>query len=491
VKQRRTARAIAVLLVAALALALVADAGAAKKKHRRPARPRMLPVLFVHGIEGTGAQFESQAMRFTSNGYPASWIDEVDYDSTRAVTDQSQVDAQIDAKIAELKRRTGARKVVLVGHSLGTIVSYNYLTDSSKGAARRANVARYVNIDGQSSNPGVPTLALWAGRRKGTMTGSITTPHMNGAKNVTIPNQTHVQTCTSWQSFVQIYKFLRGKRPAHDIVRQRGRIHLAGRALTFPQNQGLSDATVQVWPLKADGHRSTASPLAALRITDGSEGGGGWGPITVQSGRRYEFALVRSGHPTLHIYYEPFVRSDYTLRLLDSDALTTYVGNRPGSESAVEIRYKELWGDVPGQTDVLTINGTSVCTASLCPWTKQVNAYFAFDDNRNGKTDLTSDPVLGNLPFIQGGDVFIPAGLGAAGTTTFGLRSRGHGPVRTVRTPNWDSLGDGAIVDWNDYEPNEVAAARPAHRRHRVPHRRHRTGEGLTRSSTDRRHRTG
>src|SRR2546422_5244163 len=45
------------------------------------------PILFVHGIEGSGAQFESQAMRFESNGYAVSWIDEVDYNSTRAVVD--------------------------------------------------------------------------------------------------------------------------------------------------------------------------------------------------------------------------------------------------------------------------------------------------------------------------------------------------------------------------------------------------------------------
>src|SRR2546423_9995383 len=43
------------------------------------------PILFVHGIEGTGAQFESQKMRFMGNGYPESWIDEGDYNSTRAV----------------------------------------------------------------------------------------------------------------------------------------------------------------------------------------------------------------------------------------------------------------------------------------------------------------------------------------------------------------------------------------------------------------------
>src|SRR5213078_413141 len=114
-------------------------------------------------------------------------------------------------------------------HSLGTIVSYNYLTDPSKGAARRAEVAHYVNVDGQTSNPGVPTLALWAGRGQPGRS-------MDGATNVTIPDQTHVQTCTSAQSFVEYFKFLTGKAPAHDIVYEAGAIQLAGRVLNFPQN---------------------------------------------------------------------------------------------------------------------------------------------------------------------------------------------------------------------------------------------------------------
>jgi hypothetical protein len=430
--------------------------------HASAAQPKRHPVLFVHGFEGTGAQFESQALRFTSNGYPHGWVDEVDYDSTRAAGDKSQVDAQIDAKIAELKRRTGAKQVDLVAHSLGTSVSEDYLTDPDQGAQRRANVAHYVNVDGQSSNPGVPTLALWAGRRRGTTTGDVTAPHMDGAKNVTIANQTHVQTCTSGRSFVEMYRFFTGRLPAHNIVRRRGRIELAGRALTFPQNVGLAGATIQVWRLKPNGQRATKSPLASLRIADGSQGGGGWGPVAAESGARYEFAIVQTGKVTLHTYFEPFVRSDYTVRLLDSDALTLYAGNRPGSESAVNVRYKELWGDVPRQTDVLRVNGTSICTAELCPYTKQVNAYFAFDVNRNGKTDLTPDPVVGSLPFLAAGDVFIPASVTAAGKTTFQLRSRGAGPVRTVTTPNWDSTTDGVLVQWRDWEPHELA---PPHRR--------------------------
>src|SRR5215208_1536716 len=122
------------------------------------------PILFVHGIEGSGSQFESQKMRFTSNGYPEAWIDEVDYNSTRAVGDKSEVDAQIDEKVAALKKRTGKSKVDVVAHSLGTIVMEDYLTTGPMAEDRKANIGKYVNVDGQASNPGVPTLAVWAGR---------------------------------------------------------------------------------------------------------------------------------------------------------------------------------------------------------------------------------------------------------------------------------------------------------------------------------------
>ena len=102
---------------------------------------RQNPILFVHGIEGSGAQFASQAMRFMSNGYPNRWIDEVDYNSSRAVGDKSEVDQQIDEAIAALKRRTGRAKVDVIAHSLGTSVMYDYLTNGSAAAQRRANVS--------------------------------------------------------------------------------------------------------------------------------------------------------------------------------------------------------------------------------------------------------------------------------------------------------------------------------------------------------------
>jgi triacylglycerol esterase/lipase EstA (alpha/beta hydrolase family) len=430
---------LSALVGTALALSGVPAADAALSFKRNP-------ILFVHGIEGSGAQFESQKMRFMSNGYPERWIDEVDYNSTRAVADKSEVDQQIDAAIAALEQRTGKSQVDVVAHSLGTSVMYDYLTTGAMAASRRANVAHYINVDGQNKNPGVPTLAVWAGR-------GAPGRSMDGAQNVTIPNQTHVQTCTSVQSFVQYYKFLTGRSPLRDIVRQSGPIQVAGKAVNFPQNSGLLGATVQVWNVDSNGRRTTTAPVASIAITDGSTGGGAWGPVAVQAGTPYEFALVRTGSPTLHVYYEPFVRSDYTLRLLASDAIQTYAGQRPGSMTAVNIRYKELWGDQGGESDKLSINGLNVCTPGLCPISKQVNAFFAFDRNRDGQTDLSSpDPVLGALPFIQGADVYIPASSPPNGTTSFQLVSRGVGPVRTRNVPNWDSSTDGVIIQWNDFE---------------------------------------
>src|SRR3954447_22319625 len=117
-------------LMLALAVALLAAPAAGAQGFREN------PVLFVHGIEGTGAQFESQKMRFMSNGYPERFVDAVDYDSTRAVGDKSEVDAQIDQKIADLKRRTGRSQVDVVAHSLGTTVMFDYLTNGPMAAAR-------------------------------------------------------------------------------------------------------------------------------------------------------------------------------------------------------------------------------------------------------------------------------------------------------------------------------------------------------------------
>ena len=432
---------VAVLAAGLFALALATAAGASTFQRR--------PVLFVHGFESAGSNFASQAMRFESNGYPHAWIEELDYNSTAATANMSEVEKQIEAAITALQQRTGATQVDLVGHSEGTSVIHHYLAESEKAAEHRATVAAYANLDGQEKNPGVRTLAVWAGRC-GDATCSKPERHMEGAENVTIPNSTHVQTSTSPATFQAMFKFFRGALPGHDIVAQR-LIALQGKALEFPQNTGLIGDTVEIWPVNSNGERSAKSPIASIPITDGSEAGGAWGPVAANAGQRYEFALA-GPIKTIHVYFEPFVRSDYAIRLLGSVPISTEAGKFPGRTGAVQIRYKELWGNEPGQNDELLINRLELCAAKLCPWEKEVNAYFAFDWEGKEESTLNEEPALSKLPFIQAAQVYVRGHTPPDEIVHYQLNSRGGGGLRTLNVPNWEGTTDQVEIFWNDFE---------------------------------------
>ena len=448
-----------------MALAVIALLGLGSPAHAQAASTPN-PMIFVHGYVGSGGQFESQKMRFVENGYPDSYVRVLEYDSTPATpvpgaglnpvgvqAIEQQLFPRLDQLIAQLKSQTGKHQVDLLAHSLGTALMQDYL-NSSPG--RAANVAHYVNIDGRTANHppgGVSTLALWATR------GPLSPPgrSITGATNVSIPESTHVQSATSPISFREMYKFFTGRGPGTtDILRQKGAVTISGRATNFPNNTGLSGATVQVWPLDdATGQRTSISPIATYKI----DSSGDFGPVTVRPRTRYELTLLRPAVPVHHFYYEPFLRSDHLLRLLESDALRS-AGGPPTSDSAalVALRYKELWGDQGSHSDLLTLNGINACNAAICPLDHLVNALFAGDFNHDRKSD-TSKPYSAyyQLPFVSGVDIYMPAQSPAIGKVTVKLRSRNGGPVHVLVFPNFPATTDVATVQLNDFEqPNPV-----------------------------------
>ena len=246
-----------------------------------------IPIIFVHGGSGSGAQFASQAMRFTSNGYPSSRIAVLEYDSSAIGTILPDVLAALDALIAELKAETGAAQVDLMGHSLGTTVSHAYLATPE----RAANVAHYVNIDGRTAAAppgGVPTLALWAGA-----VNRPIPPLIVGATNVTIPNQEHVEVATSEESFFEMYHFLQRQGAVHHAhparappadLRARDRLPAEHAGSTAPRSRsGWFDGDT--------GERIGSQPRETFAIgPDGS-----FGPFKAWFGLHYELAVVREG----------------------------------------------------------------------------------------------------------------------------------------------------------------------------------------------------
>lgn len=459
---------LAALLLAVVALLLAAPTayGRSQRQHN--------PIIFVHGFDGSGAQFESQQLRLTSNGYQSKYIAVFEYNSLLFANGIAQggippqqeapLFAQLDQLIAHMKAVTHRRKVDLLAHSLGTRLMQDYLNSSHQ---RAANVAHYVNIDGFPTNAppgGVRTLALWASK------GPLSPPgrQIKGAKNVTIPDSTHVQCATSPLSFGQFFNFFTGRRPkTTGIVPQKGKISLSGRAVNFPENSGLSGAVVQLWSIdQATGQRSSNRPIKSFTV--GSSGN--WGPVSVRSGRRYEFALVRPGVPVHHFYFERFVRSDHLVRLLESDALRLAGGvPSPSSSALLIVRYKELWGDQGSRSDVLKVNGTSVCNPATCPISKEVNGLFVADFNHDGKSETSSTwPTYQSLGyFISSVDVFVPAQSPPTGKVTVSIRSRGTGPVRSLSFPNFPATTDVVTVQLNDYDQLARLPRSTSHRGHR------------------------
>jgi pimeloyl-ACP methyl ester carboxylesterase len=428
--------------IAALAGGAILFAAAAAQ-----AKPPLNPIIFVHGGSGSAAQFETQAWRFASNGYPSRYIRALEYDSSQINAILPAVHAELDALIATLQAETGRAKVDLLGHSLGTFVSQTYLATP----ARAANVAHYVNIDGGSAAAppgGVPTLALWAGADP--PVGSIT-----GALNVTLAGQEHIESATSAEAFFEMYKFFRGQAPATtDVLPEpAGQVSISGQVNFFPNNMGIAGALLEIWLVDgATGLRIGDGPVATRQIDET----GDWGPIDEVNGELYyEFAVLREGEVDLNFFYEPFLRSDYFIRLNVATGLAPFIDSGPNHSALTVVRQREFCADLGAASDSLVIDGSEVLnltTASCGSIAAGSAAVFAFDDLSDGVSNLNFVPFpFGPLAFLTATDLFIPAV--PARTVSVVTAPRGGGATRTVNVPNLPSSQARVVVNLYDFEP--------------------------------------
>jgi hypothetical protein len=426
-----------------------------------------MPIVFVHGQSGSAQQFETQAMRFTSNNYPQDMLFAFEYDTSQEENPIADLDTFIDAVLSE----TGAGQVYAIGHSRGTSLWTSYLSDP--GFAGPDKVARYVNIDGRSPDElpgGVPTLGIWGEwntansgyNRTEDNSNSQIGPHPED--NYYFPDKSHTETATSSDAFALMYEFLTGIAPATTEVLpvESGTINVVGRAVFFPENQGYAGSTVQVWEVEAEsGQRVSESPVASFEIGES----GGFGPVTLGSGGYYEFALLRDATESfpmdsVHRFYtEPFTHDDYFFRLqssLPGESISAFLPRADDSTGMLILRQREFWGDQGAMSDELFIDGLNVLTAEISPRAvgqgSGVNlAVFVFDDGLDNITDLDKGELFpfNALTFLTGVDVFIPAESGGTGTVEVVLVTRGGSETR-LNVPNWPSTGSRVSVMFRD-----------------------------------------
>lgn len=403
----------------------------------RPALPSdvALPIVFVHGFAGSAQQYESQAIRFASNGYPDELISAYEHDGAGldiAAYTEGLV-TFVDAVLAE----HDVDQVYLVGHSRGTRVSSDYLSD----AARAATVAKVVLIDGMPCDPvlTVPCLAPNQG---------------------TIPGQGHVEVATSKESFAAQYEFLVGEPPAVvDIVAQRAPVVLSGRALDFPSNVGRAGVQLDVWPLDpVTGLRSTDEPHASVVLGPAGE----FGPLEVATGAPYEWVLTGADSDVAHhLYLQPSLRSSHLVRLLSStrDGATRANTNAgPGHAALVITRMREWYSaddtDLDGdQTDVLQVAVEGGEPVDLLPefvGNGVIGIHVHDDLATPGESTRAPLPYFSAQPFQSGIDVFLPADPETTLTVTNVPRGDAAA-TQVMRVPAWPSEGHAISVVFADW----------------------------------------
>ncbi|MFN3383837.1 MAG: alpha/beta fold hydrolase [Archaeoglobaceae archaeon] len=452
------------------------------------------PIIFVHGIAGSGAQFESQALRFTSNGYPESYIKVVEYDtiawallvetellitglegfgfSITEIIDPKDLNEilkkprdkvvrdvfeRIDEVINKTLAESGKDKVDLVGHSMGTFLLMRYVNSSPERASKVAHLILLDGIFGVSAPQGIPTLAIFGNPKSLSIGFPVEKKEIYGAENVYFNNTTHVQLCTSPETFFEMFKFINGYEPAtKEILPQEGNyVKIAGKFLTFATN-GKVSGWLAIYPIDEKGKRLTISPVKLLRLEDGD-----FGPINLKKGQRYEFVLYKDSSPIVYHYYRTeFLRNDSWVRFLVSSTpldvelliLPERLSPRAKDTSGLLIlRYKEMIGEYDeeiGGVDKVYINNVNVCTEKICPISKAVNGLWVFDRFSDGKSDLEKEVArFSILPFMSAVDLVVSA----KGTVNVSIKSRSGGEESFV-VPAWSANKHSIIIQFSDYK---------------------------------------
>src|SRR4051794_12137929 len=322
------------------------------------------PILFVHGNGDHAALWMTTLWRMESNGIAANRMFAINFTDPLARTDDAVAQPnrsstedqrrELGDAIGELKRRTGAARVALVGDSRGgnSIRSYIknggvidvshavlcgvpnhgvYAWDEGLGGEfnGRGPFLRGLNEGDSEVTPGTAFLTLRSdgmdkyaqpdGRfvgKPGTPTGITSEgPALKGASNLVLGTLDHRETAFHPRAFREIYKFIAGREPDRIAIAPEAEVRLSGLVTGTPggiqTNRPVGGASVEIFRVSAEtGERMGGSIHASQTGADGR-----WGPAKVDPAWFLEIVLVSPGSTTTHFYRSPFPRSSDIVHL--------------------------------------------------------------------------------------------------------------------------------------------------------------------------------
>ncbi|MFG1668399.1 esterase/lipase family protein [Streptomyces sp. Y7] len=112
------------------------------------------PVVFVHGLSSSASSWDDWSGYFESDGYAAGELDAWSYDWAQSNVTTAQ---QLATEIRNVLARTGASKVDLVVHSMGTLSARYYL----KNLGGTSYVDDFVSTAGVNHGTSTASWCAW------------------------------------------------------------------------------------------------------------------------------------------------------------------------------------------------------------------------------------------------------------------------------------------------------------------------------------------
>ena len=322
------------------------------------------PILFVHGNGDHAPLWVTTLWRMESNGVPRDRMFAINFtdplarsDDTKPEPNKSSTEDQLrelGEAIKELKRRTGAPRVALVGNSRGGYSIRSYIKNGGAADVSHAVLCgvpnhgvfdwddnlgneyngrgpflRSLNAGDSEVTAGTAFLTLRSdnmdkyaqpdGRilgKPGTPTGiSFDGPALKGATNLVIGAVDHRETAFSPRAFREIYKFIVGREPDRLAITPEAEVKLSGLVTGTPSgiqtNRPVSGAAVEVYRVSSDIGERMGEPIHSSQT--GADGR--WGPAQVDPSWHLEIVLTAAGSTTTHFYRSPFPRSSDVVHL--------------------------------------------------------------------------------------------------------------------------------------------------------------------------------
>lgn len=397
------------------------------------------PIIFVHGALASGDTYSLQAQRFTSNGYCTKQLITFDWNTLN----NGNVSAALEIlrqKVSQVLQEQNLAKVVLVGHSAGASLVYNF----AKTAENASNLERIVLIGGTTqAKPGgpdgsLPTLNIYSTNDTVVRTGG----DIPGAQNLKLTQEDHYEVATGTSTFSSLYAFLNnGTAPQTTNVQTEENLFLSGKVVSLGENTIAEKATIKIFETDpTTGEFSRNSPMATLK-TDAE---GQWGPFLAKKDLRYAFQVIPANAADRKVVYyrEPFTRSDHLVYLRTLPGPGTIAGlltgSLPATDSETGLVIFSANKAVIHERDRLFIGNNELSLPTFASASQTTIAFFLYDDNGNRQSDLGPIPLFNGFPFLKGVDYY--------------LRSTDAGPIslvfnsRTMNLARLQALKDGIVV---------------------------------------------